>query len=650
VEAIQKGDAVAIVGSGLSIGVGGPSWDELILGLAAEAQDTQPQDLADIASALEATVQGRYLDAASVLKRVLGEEFPSAVRRQLESRSDMSIDREACKAAAGGDAVTSLFTQRGPRKARSMAPALVHRLISRMGFKAIVTTNYDDMIEQGWGRATPPVYQWSNPHLGVRVQSGASLILKAHGDFSSPGDIILTREEYASARYNDRAREALKALLSTNACLWLGYGHNDPDLDLLWDECRARLGKARGYGLALRRDIVLQARLRGAGITPTLLSSHADLPLFIRKIAENAGVPIVFAARFSDTQNTRDSSLQVALLLGKYGNVDLWPRADASCDQYFEAERNVVGELRRLVAQPETELARGLAQLGVIAFDGLLLPSSVAATHLLSTQQRLDEGRAPMPAWPVHNGQDSPPSALGGASARSTSAAAPPPLSPSIQRTPSAPLLSRALFQKESTHEQRSLTGSPPVVVAVEVPLDLTSPPHQLPMARVIQQGNPPLTPWSTHTPGKGAIAMCYLAVACLLPTVFVMSGLDAVIRDSFWRLDSQLGLITFAALTLLAAVMSQRLPRRAVPRGKYPWFSAMSVSFGTWVTVLAASLFAAELWAYTQTVSVAHAQFKEDQIRREVFGLIFDSHAVWICSATIGLGWLALAVRNRSH
>src|SRR5262245_35129021 len=95
VEALRNRAAVAIVGSGMSLPAGGPTWDELLYGLAAQAYETQPQELPRIAAALTSIESGGALDGAAILKDVLGPQFFDAVVDQLKYARDIDIDKNA---------------------------------------------------------------------------------------------------------------------------------------------------------------------------------------------------------------------------------------------------------------------------------------------------------------------------------------------------------------------------------------------------------------------------------------------------------------------------------------------------------------------------------------------------------------------------
>ena len=79
IEALKNGRAIAIVGSGLSAQVGGPSWEDLLYGLLAEACETRPEETERIKAAFQEIEENHLLDAAGLLKSLLGIGFSKAL-------------------------------------------------------------------------------------------------------------------------------------------------------------------------------------------------------------------------------------------------------------------------------------------------------------------------------------------------------------------------------------------------------------------------------------------------------------------------------------------------------------------------------------------------------------------------------------------
>jgi hypothetical protein len=213
----RRGQLAVFFGAGVSAAVGLPTWEQLVLELAAR-------------SGLEGDLRAGLSrlppqDAAALLARELGRE-------QLEAF------------------VKERFGP-GPY-------ALAHALIADLPVQEFVTTNYDPLVEL------------AAADIGRRVQllpfqdvePGAPWLLKLHGDAAHPESIVLTREEYLE--FGDtRAALAgvLHSLLLTRHVLFVGTSMLDDDLIRIAHQVRRALqlqgsapGRRTGTVLALRDD------------------------------------------------------------------------------------------------------------------------------------------------------------------------------------------------------------------------------------------------------------------------------------------------------------------------------------------------------------------------------------------------------------
>ena len=248
-DALKGRRAIAIVGSGLSSACGAPSWRELIEGLAREAQSQRPDETAKVEQASLLLASRSYLESAGVLKDVLGEEFYPTVARLVGS---------------------------------GLRPNPSHTILVSLPWRAIVTTNFDKLLEHAMPQgASWPVYQWFDDDLPSRVRDLERLLLKLHGDIDHPEKIVLTREDYKGPLYAQKTRSALTALFVTCQPFFVGYGHRNPDLDLLLDELQERAGLSGGFALVTGSDTARDLRLRNAKISPqvTLRRSSSHHPI-----------------------------------------------------------------------------------------------------------------------------------------------------------------------------------------------------------------------------------------------------------------------------------------------------------------------------------------------------------------------------------
>lgn len=287
IRALQDGKAFAVVGSGLSCAAGAPSWESLLLQLVAEAQTTVLLRMRELAAAVRLAQKGRYLDAASAIKRVLGAEFSFEVARQVRRNAGLCMQEVDPRALTQlhhlheEPAVNVIDVARSYVSDRPLRPTKSHMILMQLGFRAFITTNYDTLLEDACVNVRPPVFCWSHDDWPRVAQRGEPFILKLHGDIHHTERIILAREDYSQVRFSANARPALKAMFMQSIPFWVGYGHNDPDLDLVLDECHALVETSGGYALTLHSD-------DGAlppSITPCFLSAHGDMEAFLLKLA-----------------------------------------------------------------------------------------------------------------------------------------------------------------------------------------------------------------------------------------------------------------------------------------------------------------------------------------------------------------------------
>ena len=307
VQGLINRSAIVIVGSGTSIPSGAPSWEQLMLGIAAEAAERcSTGDRQKVSNALLQIRENRHSDAASILKRVLGDsEFRTAIVRQiLFDRDNTSLENLDLMLSE------NKRPQAGQSLKRELLPTLTHLIVAQLPFRVIVTTNYDTIIEDAWvkvHRKQIPSYSRSYRHFGARLQDRDQFVFKLHGDIHHREDIVLAREDYAEL-VNDRAiQEPLRNLFGTSKILWIGYGHQDPDLDLLIDSAATSLGLHGGYSIAREEDYRLAARFQSVKVSPIWLPDYDNLPEFLLNLfsevcpGERVSVPIHFDLHVRDS-------------------------------------------------------------------------------------------------------------------------------------------------------------------------------------------------------------------------------------------------------------------------------------------------------------------------------------------------------------
>lgn len=207
--AVSQPDAVIFVGSGISRWAGLPSWSELIEELAQYLQ----RNGVDASLVRTEASRGDLLQAASY-------GFDQLTKPQIGE-----FIRGACRTGVA-------------------FPQEVHRLVTSLGPRCFITTNYDPLIEAA-------LRQWqsdrfyrvvTNRHLTETAEivhaRAIDFVFKPHGDAADSESIVLTREQYRELLPQGErhsALEALKTLLVSRPILYVGFGLRDPDFIFVKD-------------------------------------------------------------------------------------------------------------------------------------------------------------------------------------------------------------------------------------------------------------------------------------------------------------------------------------------------------------------------------------------------------------------------------
>ncbi len=179
----RHGDLSALVGAGLSMNAGLPSWWKL-LATAATAFEVGPCDEGE--------------DALAYASRIERKAGPDRFRQAIAGR--------CC----------------------STRYALGHALLASMPIREFVTLNYDQLLEGAARDAGAPLTVI--PH--GRVKAKDRWLLKLHGSVDRPKDIVITAQDYAGFdEWRAAFRGVIEAQLITRHMLFVGFGMTDPNVD-----------------------------------------------------------------------------------------------------------------------------------------------------------------------------------------------------------------------------------------------------------------------------------------------------------------------------------------------------------------------------------------------------------------------------------
>ncbi|HKP12775.1 MAG TPA: SIR2 family protein, partial [Blastocatellia bacterium] len=249
-EVVKSERPLALVGAGLSVSAGFPSWPNL---------------LDHMAENLPPLFNDHYMQALRNEKDLL---WRAEAYRQMMAPGTYPL------------LLQTTFGRTFNLRPSDPAVALV-----KLPFRHFMTTNYDDVLlkaHEAAKLAPPAVLHWSRDGdarkfiFGLRNDRTARTLLHLHGHHNDPASIILTDNDYTEryVRTLDTARR-LFAVFATEQIVFVGFSLNDPDLMALLREVNAmmRAESPRHYAIMgldhPAEEMVARNRLRNRyGVEP----------------------------------------------------------------------------------------------------------------------------------------------------------------------------------------------------------------------------------------------------------------------------------------------------------------------------------------------------------------------------------------------
>jgi NAD-dependent SIR2 family protein deacetylase len=109
--------------------------------------------------------------------------------------------------------------------------------------KTIITTNYDTLFEDGYGKKSALLFNSSHVSKSVGCQTE---IYKVHGDLTDLKSIIITSSDY-NRFFKDNSENsifwsAVKTQMATNNILFIGYNLEDSNINVIFEKIYDELG------------------------------------------------------------------------------------------------------------------------------------------------------------------------------------------------------------------------------------------------------------------------------------------------------------------------------------------------------------------------------------------------------------------------
>lgn len=221
VDDIRAKKVILFAGAGVSMGLGLPSWDELIRHMAVDL-DLDP-------AAFE--TMGNFLELAEYYRLMKGSIGP--LRSWMDTHfHNPNIDIKS---------------------------STLHKLIFDLDFPMIYTTNYDRWLERSYEAFGRQYDKIVNVFDFMQTHPGRPQIVKCHGDFDDDGTIVLTESSYFRRLSLDTPLDMkLRCDAMGKSLLFVGYSLSDIDIRyLLYKLQRLWAGTAMGEHVHLNSYIFL---------------------------------------------------------------------------------------------------------------------------------------------------------------------------------------------------------------------------------------------------------------------------------------------------------------------------------------------------------------------------------------------------------
>jgi hypothetical protein len=235
-------------------------------------------------------------------------------------------------------------------------PGEAHEKLRLIRWAAIVTTNYDDLIERAFHKARTVRRVISDHDLTQPRSVEDLLVLKLHGDLSARDSIVLTEEDY---RRYPALRPGLsvkvRQLLAEHPLLFVGFSLTDPHFSMIDGWIRDTVHKLRLPAIAIMHTPSVpaeRAMWQQRGITTVQLTKNDNLSRLFTALANE------WSARVADGRALRDERATIWELQQQAGRIAAGNDADRT--------KQLAERLRGILANAGDEDARNPEALRAI--------------------------------------------------------------------------------------------------------------------------------------------------------------------------------------------------------------------------------------------------------------------------------------------
>jgi hypothetical protein len=243
---IGKQRVILFVGSGISAGLGLPTWEEFIGRLGTDFA-FEPDEFLTLSSDFRSLAEFYRLEKGSLT------ELCSKMAREWKVSDE------------------------------KLAASQAHRLIVRLDFPLVYTTNYDHLLERAYQLEGKSFNSVVSTHDIARSDPALPTIIKFHGDLDDPSSVVLAETDYFRRLSFEHPLDIkLAADALGKAVLFVGYSVSDINLRLLlyrlhrmWRASGCEDSRPRSYVFMTKANRVQERILHSWDVVP-LIASSAD--------------------------------------------------------------------------------------------------------------------------------------------------------------------------------------------------------------------------------------------------------------------------------------------------------------------------------------------------------------------------------------
>lgn len=131
-----------------------------------------------------------------------------------------------------------------------------HRIIARLPFSTIWTTNYDDLIEDAHIKINKKIDVKRNiDDLFINISNRSCILYKMHGDKDQANDAVLLKEDYEKYYYtHEPFISVLNSELISKSFLFIGFSFTDPNVNYIFGRLTHRYSdKSKDHYCIMKR-------------------------------------------------------------------------------------------------------------------------------------------------------------------------------------------------------------------------------------------------------------------------------------------------------------------------------------------------------------------------------------------------------------